>query len=171
MPEGAQPLAIAAGGHTLADAAGGTVSSGDAEFRLFPDRLQVAPRAAAPFDVEFLDVDAVRSADYAIELTLWPEGRLALQKLGRLWESFAAALLDARDEAALHGVLAHGLAEKARFEGAIADAEPLVSAWLRVYPTHLAAIPRGGLPIQIPWGAVEEIRLEESSYSVLFRSG
>ncbi len=171
MPEGAQPLALAAGQHTLADSSGKTVSAGEAEFRLFADRLQVAPRAQAPFDIEFLDVEAVRLADYSIELALWPEGKLLLQKLGRLWEGFAAALLDARDDAALHGVLAHGLSEKARFDGAIADAEPLVGARLRVYPTHLAAVPRGGLPLQVPWGAVEEIRFHEPSYSVVLRSG
>jgi hypothetical protein len=171
MPEGAQPLAVAAGEHTFADSAGKTLSSGDAEIRLFADRLQIAPPGEAPFDLEFLDVDAVRSADYGIELSLWPEGKLVLARLGRLWESFAAALLDARDDAALHGALAHGLAEKARFDGAIADAESPVSAWLRVYPTHLAAMPRGGLPLQVPWGAVEEIRFDEPSYSVVLRAG
>lgn len=171
MPEGAQPLARATGEHTLADSAGKAVSDGQAEFRLFADRLQVAPRTQVPFDVEFLDVDAVRSADYSITLSLWPEGRLVLQKLGRLWESFAAALLDARDDAAIHGVLAHGLVEKARFDGAIADAESPVAAWLRLYPTHLAAMPRGGLPLQVPWSTVEEVRFEASSYSVTLRAG
>lgn len=171
MPAGAPPLAAAGGEHTLADSAGRAVSSGDAEFRLFADRLQIASRSQAPFDIEFLDVDSVRSSDFEIELSLWPEGKLLLRKLGRLWESFAAALSDARDDAALHGVLAHGLAERARFEGAVVGEEPPSPAWLRVYPTHLAAVPRGGLPFQIPWGAVEEIRLEESSYSILFRSG
>lgn len=170
MPEGAQPLAVAGGGHTFADSAR-ILSDGDAEFRLFADRLQIAPPGEAPFDVEFLDVDAVRSADYGIELSLWPEGKLVLARLGRLWESFAAALLDARDDAALHGALAHGLGEKSRFDGAIADAGPPVSAWLRVYPTHLAVVPRGGLPLQVPWGAVEEIRFDEPSYSVVLRAG
>ena len=170
MAEAPRPLAVATGGHVFADAAGQAVSSGDAEFRLFADRLQVAARGAAPFDVEFLDVDAVVSSDYGIELSLWPEGKLSLQKLGRLWESFSAALLDARDDAVLHGALAHGLAEKARFEGAAADSDPAPPAWLRVYPTNLAVVPRGGLPFQVPWGAVEEIRLEHASYTVVLRS-
>lgn len=171
MAEAPRPLAVATGGHLFADSAGQAVSSGDAEFRLFADRLQVAARGAAPFDVEFLDVDAVAPSDYGIELSLWPEGKLSLQKLGRLWESFSAALLDARDDAVLHGALAHGLAEKARFEGAAADSEPAPPAWLRVYPTHLAVVPRGGLPFQVPWAAVDEIRLDQASYTVVLRSG
>ena len=170
MAEAPRPLAVAEGGHAFADSAGQVVSSGDAEFRLFADRFQVAPRASTPFDVEFLDVDAVASADYAIDLSLWPEGKLSLRKLGRLWESFSAALLDARDDAVLHGTLAHGLEERARFDGAAADSDPPAPAWLRVYPTHLAVVPRGGLPFQVPWGAVEEIRLDEAAYSVTLRS-
>ena len=170
MADAPKPIADAAGGHTFADSAGQAVSSGDAEFRLYSDRLQIAPRASAPFDVEFLDVDAVTSADYAIELTLPPEGKLKLEKLGRLWESFSAALLDARDDAVLRGALAHGLAEKSRFDGAAADSDPPKTAWLRVYPTHLAVVPRGGLPFQVPWGAVEEILLDSADYAVVLRS-
>ena len=170
MAEAPRPLAGAAGGHTFADSAGQEVSSGEAELRLFADRLQVAPRGAAPFDIEFLDVDGVSAADFAIELTLAPEGKLTLRKLGRLWESFSAAFLDARDDAVLHGALAHGLAEKSRFEGAAADSDPPKPAGLRVYPTHLAVVPRGGLPFQLPWGAVEEIRLDGADYAVVLRS-
>jgi hypothetical protein len=170
MPEAATQLTRAVGEHTLTDSSGAAVSSGPAEFRLYADRVQIAPRSQAPFDVEFLDVDAVSSAGYRIDLALWPEGRLLVEKLGRQQESFGSELLDARDEAVLHGALAHGLSERSRFDGALIDGDETVAASLRIYPTHLAAMPRGGLPRQIPWGSLEEISFQPDSYTVAFRS-
>jgi len=52
-----------------------------------------------PVTVSYLDADVLRAADYRIELTLWPAGRLVLSQLGRRFDAFAQELRAARDQA------------------------------------------------------------------------
>ncbi|HKO33724.1 MAG TPA: hypothetical protein VJY85_08270, partial [Candidatus Limnocylindria bacterium] len=56
----------------------GDTTHGEAEAVTGDDDLRVGPVTVA-----FLDADAVRVADYQIEIDCWPSGMLTLTRLGR----------------------------------------------------------------------------------------
>jgi hypothetical protein len=96
------------------DAAGHCTQRGTAEATIDDEGLGVGLARVA-----FVDTDALRAADYRIELDLWPAGRLVLSELGRRFETFTDALRRARSQARVAGLLAHAPAMPEVFEGAV----------------------------------------------------
>ena len=134
--------------------AGGTVTAqGEAEAVIGDDALGVGP-----VTVSFLDADALRAADYKIELDLWPGGRVALTQLGRRFDAFTAELRRTRDQARVAGLLAHGTTMPDVFGAAVLGGTSPRPADLHVFDTHVTIVPQDGDPWQVPLGAVTAVR-------------
>jgi hypothetical protein len=136
---------------------GPAAASGEGEAIVTDDAV-----SAGGISVEFLDVERVAAADHAVQLQLWPRGRLEISGLGRRSETFVSALREARHRARIGGLLAHGVAEPAVFRGSVLEPEPAAPADLRLYPTHVTVAPDEGDPFQIPFGAVGSMALTDS---------
>ena len=100
----------------LHDAGGAITAQGTAEAVIGDDDLRVGPVTVA-----FLDADALRAADYRIELDCWPAGTLVLSQLGRRFDTFSAELRRSRNQARVAGLLAHGISMPEVFPGAVLD--------------------------------------------------
>ena len=98
----------------LSDAAGARTKQGDGEAAIDDAGLGVGT-----VRVDFLDADVLRAADYSVELDLWPAGKLVLTELGRRFDTFSAALRQARNQARVAGLLAHAPAMPEVFNGAL----------------------------------------------------
>ncbi|MBK9090977.1 MAG: hypothetical protein IPL90_18840 [Holophagales bacterium] len=117
--------------------------------------------------IEFLDADTLSDERRVLTLGLHPAGQLRLSMLARRHETFARALADARDEARVRGLLAHGLGEPEPFDGALLEPGPARDARLLVWPTHVTVVAAGGDPFQIPLGSVDEVRFVEGTWEVV----
>lgn len=117
--------------------------------------------------VEFLDVDSLADAGRVLTLGLHPAGVLRLSMLARRHETFAKALGEARDAARVRGLLAHGLGIPDTFEGAVLEPGPARETRLLVWPTHVAVVPAGADPFQVPLGGVTDVRFAEGTWEVV----
>jgi len=146
--------------------AGGTVTEqGAAEAVIGDDALGVGP-----VTVSFLDADALRAADYKIELDLWPGGRLALTQLGRRFDTFTAELRRIRNQARVAGLLAHGTTMPEVFVGAVLGGTTPRPAELQIYDTHVTIVPEDGDPWQVPLGAVTALRAGDDPPAVVLET-
>lgn len=148
------------------DAGGAVTRQGEAEAAVGDEALTVGPVAAA-----FLDADALRAADYRIELDLWPGGRLVLTQLGRRFDTFIRELRRARNHARVAGLLAHGITPPDVFVGALLDGPALRPAEFQVYDTHLTVVPDDGEPWQVPFGALTGVRPGEDPAAIVLAAG
>jgi hypothetical protein len=117
--------------------------------------------------VAFLDADTFTDEQRVLTLGLHPSGRLRLSMLARRHATFARALAEARDAARVRGLLAHGLGNPEPFDGTLIEPGPARDARLLVWPTHVAVVPAGGDPFQIPIGSVDEVRFVEGTWEVV----
>lgn len=117
--------------------------------------------------VEFLDVDVLTDERRVLTLGLHPAGTLRISMLARRHETFSKALGEARDAARVRGLLAHGLGVPESFEGAILEPGPSRDARLLVWPTHVAVVPAGADPFQVPLGGVTDVRFTEGTWEVV----
>jgi hypothetical protein len=154
----------ASGCYTLLDATGTILEQGAGAAVIDDDRLHVGPMVVA-----HLDADALRAVDHRIEIDRWPSGRLLVTGLGRRFDTFAAALAQARNRARVAGLLAHGLTSPEVFEGAVLDEPNPGRAGIHVYDTHVAIVPETGLPWQVPFGALTRVEQIEEPPAVVLR--
>ena len=117
--------------------------------------------------IEFLDADTLTDEHRVLTLGLHPSGQLRLSMLARRHETFSMALAEARDAARVRGLLAHGLGEPERFDGALLEPGPGRDARLLVWPTHVTVVPAGSDPLQVPLGSVDEVRFVEGTWEVV----
>lgn len=117
--------------------------------------------------VEFLDADSLADEQRVLTLGLHPAGTLRLSMLARRHETFAKALGEARDAARVRGLLAHGLGAPQLFDGAVLEPGPARDARLLVWPTHLAVVPSGADPFQVPFGLVTDVAFSEGTWEVV----
>ncbi|MFA6956414.1 MAG: hypothetical protein WC538_11135 [Thermoanaerobaculia bacterium] len=150
----------ATGSWSLASPDGTIVATGEGEMRVIDDGLSFGPRS-----IEHLDADELLTLDRAIEIGVWPSGRIRLEMLGRRWDTFTAALKEARQTKRVEGMLAHGIDAPLRFRGAVVAPE-FAAADLLLYPTHLAVAPELGDPWQLPLGAIRAIDHDELDWTV-----
>ena len=143
-------------GHVTEEGAGAAV--------IDDERLGIGPLVVA-----HLDADAMRAADFRLEIDLWPSGRLVLGGLGRRFDTFARALAQARNRARVTGLLAHGLTSPERFDGAVLDEPNHGRAEVHVYDTHVTIVPEAGLPWQVPFGALTRVEPLETPPAVVLR--
>ena len=136
----------------LSNANGDVIESGESEAVIGGETLTVGP-----ITVSYLDADALRAADYRIELTLWPAGRLVLSQLGRRFDAFAQELRAARNQTRVAGLLAHGITRPECFSGAALADGAQHSADIHVFDTHVTIVPADGDPWQLPLGAIMAI--------------
>jgi len=146
------------------DGKGQVVEEGSGTAIVDDDRLIVGPLTVA-----HLDADALRAADYRIEIDLWPDGRLVVAGLGRRFDTFARALAQARNRARVAGLLAHGLTTPEVFEGAVLDEPDPGRAEIHVYDTHVTLVPEKGLPWQVPFGALASVERIDTPAAVVLR--
>jgi hypothetical protein len=163
-PEADEPRR-AASTFALYDASGQVGERGSAVAVIDDERVSVGPVV-----LPFLDADALRAADYRLEIDRWPYGRLVLTGLGRRYDTFARELARARNQARVIGVLAHGLTSPEVFEGAIVEEAASTAVELQVYDTHVAIVPADGRPWQIPFGALIGVSEQDSPPGVVFRT-
>jgi len=149
----------------LYDAAGRIEASGEGDAEAGDEALTVGPVA-----LDWLDADGLLAAEHALTLDRWPSGRLVVSKLGRRFDTFAAAVREARDRARVSGFLAHGVDDPLPFGGAVLDPPPVREARLLAYATHLTAVPREGDPFQVPYGAVAGLRLDADRHAVALQT-
>jgi hypothetical protein len=140
---------------------GGKGPAGDAEAVIGDDALSVGP-----VTVPFLDAEALRAADYRIELDCWPGGRLVLTQLGRRFDTFTRELRRARNQARVKGLLAHGVTMPETFAGALLDAGAVTPAEVLVFDTHVTVVPEGGDPFQLSLGALTRVSAGDDPPSV-----
>jgi hypothetical protein len=140
----------------------GAPARGEGEAVVDDDGLSVAG-----VRVEFLDVDALADERRVLTLGVDPGGTLRLSMLGRRHETFSEALARARGDARVRGLLAHGLGAPESFDGAVLEPGPAADARLLVYPTHVAAVPAGADPFQVPIGAVTDVAFAEGTWEVV----
>lgn len=139
---------------TLSDAAGAVTAQGQTEAVIDDDGVSVGA-----VTVSFLDADALRAADYRIEIGCWPSGSLVLTQLGRRFDSFAAELRRSRNQARVAGLLAHGVALPKVFPGAVLGSGAARPVECQVYDTHLTLVPEDGDPWQVPTGALTGVEI------------
>jgi len=151
---------------SLCDAGGATVEQGEAEAVAGDDGLSVGPHI-----ISFLDADALRAADYRIELDVWPDRRLVLTQLGRRFETFAKELRRVRNEARVCGLLAHGITSPEVFSGALLGEEAPRSAEILVYHTHVTVVPLDGDPWQVPLGSLTAVDTKDDPPAVVLKTG
>ncbi|HWP36016.1 MAG TPA: hypothetical protein VNL18_00540 [Gemmatimonadales bacterium] len=150
---------------TLTGVDGAAQQQGHAEAVIGDDALIVGPVTAS-----FLDADALRAADYRIELDLWPAGRLVLTELGRRFDTFAKELRGARNQARVAGLLAHGITAPEVFIGALLHGRDARPAEFQLYDTHVAVVPDDGDPWQVPLGALTTVRRQEDPPAVVLEA-
>jgi len=148
------------------DAQGKEGPAGNAEAVIGDDALSVGPVTVA-----YLDADALRAADYRIDLDCWPGGRLVLTQLGRRFDTFTRELGRARSQARVKGLLAHGVTMPETFAGALLDAAIARPAELMVFDTHVTVVPEGGDPFQLSLGALTRVSAGEDPPSVGLATG
>jgi hypothetical protein len=136
----------------LSNAIGDVIDSGESEAVIGDETLTVGP-----VTVSYLDADVFRAADYRIELTLWPAGRVVLSQLGRRFDAFAQELGAARNQARVAGLLAHGITRPEIFSGAVIADGAQRPADFHVFDTHVTVVPADGDPWQLPLGAITAI--------------
>lgn len=146
----------------LTTGTGATTAHGEAEAVISDDDLRVGP-----VTVVFLDADAVRVADYRIEIDCWPSGQLILTQLGRRFDTFAAELRRSRDMARVAGLLAHGITLPDVFDGALLAKGTARAATCQVYQTHVTIVPADGDPWQLPLGALLAVERQEEPPAVV----
>ena len=117
--------------------------------------------------VEFLDADGFADEKRVLTLSLHPAGALRLSMLARRHETFSKALAGARDAARVRGLLAHGLGAPEGFDGALLEPGPAREARLLVWPTHVAVVPAGGDPFQVPFGSLAGVSFVEGTWEVV----
>jgi hypothetical protein len=139
---------------------------GEGEAVIGDDGVSVGPVTAL-----FQDADALRAADYRIELDLWPSGRLALTQLGRRFDAFAAELRRSRNRARVAALLAHGVALPEAYAGALLDGRTARPAEFQVYDTHVTIVPEDGDPFQVPLGALAGVTASDDPPSVALEAG
>jgi len=161
-----EDLRRAPASYALLDGAGATMQHGPGEAVIGDDGVSVGPVTVA-----FLDADALRAADYRIELDLWPSGRLALTQLGRRFDSFAAELRRSRNQARVAGLLAHGIAMPEVYAGALLDGRAARPAEFQLYDTHVTIVPDDADPFQLPLGALTGVGTAEDPPAVVFETG
>ena len=74
----AEDLRRAGASFALHNAAGSAVQQGEAVAVIGDDALSIGP-----LSVSLLDADALRAAEYRIELDIWPDRRLVLAQLSQ----------------------------------------------------------------------------------------
>jgi hypothetical protein len=148
------------------DAGGSVVRQGDAEAVIGDEVLSVGPVA-----IPFLDMDALRAADYRLELDLWPDGRLVLSRLGRRFDPFTRELRRVRNQCRVAGLLAHGITPPETFVGAVPGQSGDRAVELQVYDTHLTLVPENDDPWQLPFGALTAVRAQDDPAAVVLESG
>ena len=149
----------------LYDAGGLAVQQGEAVAVVGDDALSVGPLI-----VSFLDADALRAADYRIELDLWPDRQLVLTQLGRRFETFAQELRRVRNRTRVAGLLAHGITSPEVFSGALLGSGTPHPAELQVYNTHVTAVPQDGDPWQVPLGALTAVHTQDDPPGVVLKT-
>lgn len=149
----------------LSDASGQLLQRGEAEAVIGDDVLVVGPVSAS-----LIDIDVVSAADYRIELTLWPSGRLDLSNLGRRFDTFSQELRRIRNRARVAGLLAHGVEMPAVFSGAVLGGAAQLPAEIQLYETHVTVVPADGDPWQIPLGAITVVRFQSEPPAVVLES-
>lgn len=140
----------------LSDTNAAVVQSGEAEAVIGDDALSVGP-----VTVSFLDADSLSAADYRIELSLWPGGRLVLTQVGRRFDTFAQELRRVRSQARVAGLLAHGITMPEVFSGAVLSDGGQRPSEFQVYDTHVTVVPIDGDPWQLPLGAMTAVRAQQ----------
>ena len=140
----------------------GAPARGEGEARIDDEGVSVGG-----LRVEFLDADAFTDERRVLTLGLHPAGALRISMLARRHETFAKALGEARDAARVRGLLAHGLGTPEPFEGALLEPGPARDARLLVWPTHVAVVPAGADPFQVPLGGVTDVRFTEGTWEVV----
>jgi hypothetical protein len=148
------------------DAQGEAGPTGNAEALIGDDALGVGP-----VTVQFLDADALRTADYRIEMDCWPGGRLTLTQLGRRFDTFVRELRRARNQARVKGLLAHGITMPETFAGALLEGGAGRPAELEVYDTHVTVVPADTDPFQLPLGALTQVAAQDDPPGVVFAAG
>lgn len=148
------------------DGGGGSGPTGNAEAVIGDDALSVGPVTVA-----FLDADAVRAADYRIELDCWPGGRLTLTQLGRRFDTFTRELRRARNQARVKGLLAHGVTMPETFAGALLESGTVRPAEAMVFDTHVTIVPEDADPFQLPLGGLTQVSTGEEPPSVVLAMG
>lgn len=165
MAETATEQRRAEAAFVLTAAGGREERAGTAVATIADDGLGVGP-----VTVNFLDAEAVRAADYRIEVDLWPGGRLTLSQLGRRFDTFVRELHGARNGARVAGLLAHGVEMPEVFAGALLD-DPPRPAELQVYATHVTVVPADADPFQLPFGALTLVTTQEEPPGVVLAAG
>ena len=148
------------------DAQGKAGPAGNGEAVIGDDGLGVGPAA-----VQFLDADALRAADYRIELDCWPGGRLTLTQLGRRFDTFVRELQGARNQARVKGLLAHGVTMPETFTGALLERGAIRQAELAVFDTHVTIVPADADPFQLPLGALTRVAAQDDPPGVVLAAG
>jgi hypothetical protein len=149
----------------LHDVGGAITAQDTAEAVIGDDDLKVGPVTLA-----FLDADALRAADYRIELDLWPSGTLALSQLGRRFDTFTAELRRSRSQARVAGLLAHGVAMPTVFPAAVLEQGNARPAECQVYQTHVTIVPTDDDPWQVPLGALTGIETSDDPPAIVLQA-
>src|SRR5262245_25135226 len=161
-----EDLRRATGMFLLSDASGGVVRRGDGEAVIADGSLSIGT-----VTVSLLDVDAMRTSGYSIELQLWPSNRLTLSQLGRRFDTFASELRRSRNDARVAGLLAHGIGRPEVYEGALLGGSGSGHAGIQIFDTHVTLVPEDDDPFQLPLGAVAEVRTDDNPPRVIVDTG
>lgn len=151
--------------HYTLQPSAGSVEEADGSVSITDDGL-VLRGGESVYRFEYRDIEAIDADNYQVELTIEPETRLVLSKLGRQYEDVVRVLYDRRNAILVEDLL---LAEPLRLSGIDADLEyhdPKRSVTIegecevRLYETGIVFLSRTDLPVRLPYGTVVEVSTE-----------
>ncbi len=158
--------------YLLADSKGREIESGQAKALIDDDQVSIMPRTGQAISISFRDIDTITPGDYLLELSIRPDDRLVLYKLGSQFDPFYRNLIAKRNETILHDLLMYETLRKGDFRAKAEynsnDGLNLEQATceLRLYESALVILPDSGNLIRIPYSLITSIKTENYSLSI-----
>ncbi len=155
--------------YLLTDSSGREIESGQAKAVIDDDQVSIKPRAGQAISISFRDIDAITPGDYLLELSIRPDTKLALSKLGSNFDPFYRNLVANRNQTILRDLLMYETLRKGDFKAKVEFSSndglnlEQTPCELRLYETALVILPDNGDLIRIPYSLISSIITEDYS--------
>ena len=139
------------------------------------ESLTLIPAAGPPLSLDLGDIDELSPTDYELHLTLYTGEKLVLARFGKSFQDLLRELQEAYRDRLVRCLLLEDLEEIARYEGSArlesGDGSFSAQAEIRLYQSNLAVLPQAHTGFQWRLADIETLSFDDSSYSVMLRSG
>ncbi len=156
--------------YLLTDSRGRELESGRAEAEIAEEQISITPRPGRAIAISYRDIESITREDYQVEISLRPDDKLVLSKLGNQFDPFYRNAVAGRNETILRDLLMYESLRKGGFQGRVeynsdgAISRDLENCELRLYETALVILPDNGELVRIPYSFISLIK--EENYSL-----